>query len=65
VRKELVLELQLLRPDEVGFGLHPVTLDSMAKRPGERTIFDLPFDQIVLCAFLHSFGGQGLVVQAR
>src|ERR1700682_4877168 len=65
MREELVLELQLMCTDEVGFPLHAVALNGMTKSPGKRAIFDLTFDQIVLRAFLHGFGGQGLVVQAR
>ena len=48
VRQELILELHLVCPDHVAFCLHAVALDGMAKRPGQRAIFDLPFNQIVL-----------------
>jgi isoamylase len=30
----------------IGFGLHAVTLNGMAKRPRQRPVFDLPFDQV-------------------
>src|ERR1700722_10208242 len=41
-----------------------MAFDRMAKRPGERAVFDLAFDQIVLRAFLHGFCSHPLVVQA-
>jgi hypothetical protein len=62
--EELILELHLMGPNQIRFGLHPVAFDGMAKGPGKRTIFDLALDQIVLRAFFHGFGGQYLVVQA-
>ena len=56
--------LRLKRPDEVCLRLHAVALNGVAKGPWKRAIFDLAFDQIVLRAFLHRFGGQLFVVQA-
>src|ERR1700677_2144170 len=65
VGKELILEFHLVCPDEVGFSLHAMALDGMAKGPGQRTTFDLALDHVVLCALRHSFGGQCFVVQSR
>ncbi|HEY4764657.1 MAG TPA: hypothetical protein VIH75_13340 [Candidatus Sulfotelmatobacter sp.] len=64
VGEKLILKLHLVRPNEVGFSLHAVAINGMAKSPGERATFDLAFDHVVLCALGHGFGGQGLVVQA-
>src|SRR5580658_9896869 len=44
--------------------LHAVALNGMSERSGKCAIFDLTFDQVVLCALLHSFSRQCLVVQS-
>jgi len=56
--------LQLLSTKAVGLRRHAISLDRVAKRPRKRAILDLSFDEIVLRAFLHGFGGQSLVFQA-
>ena len=65
VGEKLILKLHLVCPDEVGFSLHAVAFNGMAKSPGECATFDLAFDHVVLCALRHSFSGQCLVVQSR
>src|ERR1700693_4542053 len=65
MREEFILELQLLLPEDVRFRLHAMAFNRVAESPRERTILDLPFDQIVLRAFLHRLVGQGLIVESR
>jgi len=65
LREEIVFEFYLLCLDKIGFRLQAVAINGMAKSPGKRTTFDLTFDQVVLCAVGHGFGGQRFVIQAR
>src|ERR1700686_2980187 len=51
--------------DVCGFYFYTMAVDGVPKSPWKRAIFDLSFNQIVLRAFLHSFGRQRFVVQAR
>jgi hypothetical protein len=55
---------EMFRMEEPGSFELTHLLHIMAERAWKRTIFDLAFNQIVLCAFLHGLGGQHLVVQS-